>query len=448
MIASLLLCCAIGAPTSADAAHARAQRSARIARFHSAWEAAESKPRELAVAQLAAAADRWPTDAELDAACATLVGRAEPLSATQRALQELADALDPRIAPGWADGVSGDGAVGAFEVVVELGREPVGRALLEGPLTVRLLAPRDGAALASVTTTVGRLAGLTLAARIPIEVEVGLELAIELEHADGDRIERAISRRVSYALLPDARERLARLPRRVERALPRVDVPSAVRALEEFAASGLQQGITRDPLLLLGALELNELIAAQGESQHHGPDGLRLCGPLELVADSPQHWIGWQAGPRLERVVWFWSSGDQPFDSLFVGSDALSLEWQRVASGRGWLLVANEPRAEGGAENCLAELRAAFPRRPITLVARGAVAIPALAVEEIVRSGRVPPPIDASARTPCLWLATDGAEHVELPVHVTRVDVAAPAFLADPRVPRELDAWRQAREHR
>ncbi|TAJ24540.1 MAG: hypothetical protein EPO68_01285, partial [Planctomycetota bacterium] len=324
LFTAVLLGVLAGAPRVADdAGHARAQRAARIERLRAAWEQAEVKPRELAAARLAACGDAWPSDAELDAAAAILRGRPEPATASERSLQQLADALDLTAAPGWADGVSLNGAAGAFQLVVERSRAVELEALADAPLTVRVLAPHEQGALASKELRAADLARVALDARVPIATEVGVELAVELERKDGERVERATTRVLHYPLLPDLHARVAALPRKAERALPRVDLPRAIEALELLGATGRQEGIARDPLLLLGALELNEVIATQASIEHHGGGGLRLCGPLELAADSQQRWVGWQSGPTIERIVWSWSSPDQPYDALFVGPDAL-----------------------------------------------------------------------------------------------------------------------------
>jgi hypothetical protein len=414
MIAALLLCASCSAPLEHELAdHARAQRAARIARFQAAWAAAEVGPRAAVSARLAPAGAAWPSDAELDAATALLTGRAEPTTESERALQALADALDAYPIPGWAEGVSAGGADGAFVLRVQASRAFE----LPGELRLSVTAPRLARVLGSRTVSVAELggAGVEIPARVPVETEVAVELELLLERASDARVETARSRRSAYPLIPGLGARIAALPHAASEQFPRVDVPTALAALDLLGASGLQSGLTRDPLLLLGALELNAVIASQAEIAHHGRGGLRLCGPLALGADSARRWVGWQAGPALERIVWFWCAPEQPYDALFIGPDPLAQEWQRLASGRGWLLVANEPADAAVAAACLTELRAAFPGLPVTLFVRGDVAPPPAPADQVLRGAQLKPSAVASE------------------------------FLFEPELPRAFDAWLQAR---
>lgn len=414
MITALLVSALCAAPLERELVeHARAQRAARIARFQMAWTAAEVGPRAAVSARLAPAGAAWPSDAELDALTALLNGRAEPATESERALQALADALDPYPIPGWAQGVSAAGADGAFVLRVQASRAIE----LEGELRLSVTAPRFARVLGSRSVTAGELggAGVEIDARVPIETEVAVELELLLERSAGARSETARSRRIAYPLIPGLSARIAALPRAASEPFPRVDVPAALAALELLGASGLQSGLTRDPLLLLGALELNAVIASQAEIAHYGRGGMRLCGPLALGTDSARRWVGWQSGPGLERIVWFWCSPEQSYDTLFIGPDPLAQEWQRLASGRGWLLVANEPTDASAAAACLNELRAAFPGQPVTLLVRGDVAPPPAPADQVLRGAQLKPS-----------------------------DVSSD-FLFEPQLPRAFDAWLQAR---
>jgi hypothetical protein len=450
--------------------HGRAQRAARIAHFRALWEAAEARPREDASALLQSLggqpglAPGWPSDAALAAASDVLMGGVGEHPPRPGSLREVAQSVELSFAPGWVEPVevldgppTGPGE--AFAVRVSLARPlavPAG-------LSVNLLAPRlrrnlrgESVAAASFEGT-----GFELSARMPADAVEGIELVLELERTQGVVVERARSSPFVLSSFDGARERLTKLQDLAPVGFPRVDVEAARRALELCSATGWLEGLTRDPYALLGALETNMRICeADRAGVYTTPGGPRLCGPLRLGAATERRWIGWQAGPKVERVLWFWSSEEQPWDGLFIGGDPLALEWQRLGSGRSWLLVACEPTAApvDDLRSAQEELRTAFPLTPITLVSRGeavtrltqaVLAGVKLQVDELVLVSHFPSAARLSPTIPTLEVTASTAaletEPPAPPAHVRRIEGLATPFLTDPVLPRLYDEWRSQR---
>jgi hypothetical protein len=150
-------------------------------------------------------------------------------------------------------------------------------------------------------------------------------------------------------------------------------------------------------------------------------------------------------------VLVFACSPNQVFEGLFF-QGALALEWQRHASGRHWLLLSFELGAlkPGLVGERLAQVRAAFPGRPVGLVARGEalthVVLSLLGqarvdVDFIVASSATAQLAPVLPSVPTLLVCPRSDQPVPVPSHVTRHQEAAHPFLNEALLPALVSDW-------